>query len=43
MSEETLIAVATDDDRGMNGEISGHFGRCPFYVLVEASGDTVTG
>lgn len=43
MPEETLIAVATDDDRGMNGEVSGHFGRCPFYVLVEANGDTVTG
>ncbi len=43
MSEERLIAVAAEDDRGLDGEVSGHFGRCPFYVLVEANGDTVSG
>ncbi len=43
MSEERLIAVATEDDRGLEGEVSGHFGRCPYYVLVEANGGTVIG
>jgi predicted Fe-Mo cluster-binding NifX family protein len=41
MSEERTIAIASEDDRGLDGEVSGHFGRCPYYVLVEANGDTV--
>jgi predicted Fe-Mo cluster-binding NifX family protein len=43
MSEERLIAVAADDDRGLGGQVSAHFGRCPYYVLVEANGGTVAG
>ena len=43
MSEERLIAVASEDDRGLSGKVSGHFGRCPYYVLVEANGGTVAG
>jgi len=42
MSEERVIVVATDDAYGFDGELSAHFfGRCPYYVLVEASDDTV--
>lgn len=29
------VAVAADDDQGLVGEVSAHFGRCPFYLLVE--------
>jgi len=29
------IAVATEDNRGLEAVISQHFGRCPFYVLVD--------
>jgi predicted Fe-Mo cluster-binding NifX family protein len=43
MSEEILIAVAAEDDRGLDGEVGAHFGRCPYYVLVEANGSTVAG
>jgi predicted Fe-Mo cluster-binding NifX family protein len=43
MSEERLIAVAAEDDRGLDGEIGAHFGRCPYYVLVETDDTTVTG
>jgi predicted Fe-Mo cluster-binding NifX family protein len=43
MSEERLIAVASEDDRGLGGKVSAHFGRCPYYVLVEANRGTVTG
>ena len=43
MSEERVIAVAAEDDRGLDGEVSAHFGRCPYYVLVEANGNTVAG
>ncbi|MBE9591979.1 MAG: dinitrogenase iron-molybdenum cofactor, partial [Proteobacteria bacterium] len=29
------IALATDDDRGLESVLSHHFGRCPFYVVVD--------
>jgi predicted Fe-Mo cluster-binding NifX family protein len=29
------IAIPTMDPRGMDSEISEHFGRAPFYVLVD--------
>jgi predicted Fe-Mo cluster-binding NifX family protein len=43
MSETRTIAVASDDDRGLDAQVSAHFGRCPYYVLVEADGETVSG
>lgn len=30
-----LIAIASEDDRGLKGTVSAHFGRCPHYTLVE--------
>ena len=35
MSEKRLVAVAADDDRGLESEVSHHFGRCPYYVIAE--------
>ena len=29
------IALACEDNQGLNGQISQHFGRCPYYLLVE--------
>ena len=29
------IAFSSDTDQGTDSPISGHFGRCPFYVLVD--------
>lgn len=29
------IVVAAEDSRGLDGEVSAHFGRCPYYVVVE--------
>ena len=29
------IALATEDNQGFNGQISQHFGRCPYYLIVE--------
>ena len=43
MSEEKLVAIAAEDSRGLDGEVSAHFGRCPFYVLVKANGDAEIG
>jgi predicted Fe-Mo cluster-binding NifX family protein len=42
MSEERLIVVAAEDASGFDGEVSGHFGRCPFFLLAEAAGKMVT-
>ncbi|MCK4595113.1 NifB/NifX family molybdenum-iron cluster-binding protein [bacterium] len=35
MSIKRLIAIAAEDDLGLEGQVSAHFGRCPNYVLVE--------
>ena len=43
MPKERLIAVAAEDDLGLDGEVSAHFGRCPFYLLAEVKDDTITG
>ena len=29
------IAVATEDNRGLEAALSQHFGRCPYYILVD--------
>jgi predicted Fe-Mo cluster-binding NifX family protein len=42
MSEERLIVVAAEDACGFDGKISAHLGRCPFFLLAEANGSTVT-
>jgi predicted Fe-Mo cluster-binding NifX family protein len=43
VSEKRTIAIAAEDDRGLIGQVSGHFGRCPYYVLAEVNGDAVIG
>jgi predicted Fe-Mo cluster-binding NifX family protein len=30
------IAIASEDNKGLEGTVSAHFGRCPYYVLVDA-------
>lgn len=37
-----LIAIPSLDDNGLESTLSPHFGRCPFFVLVELDG-TETG
>ena len=29
------IALACEDNQGLDGQISQHFGRCPYYLLVD--------
>jgi len=38
MSEERLIAIAAEDSRGFEGQVSVHFGHCPYFVLAEVNG-----
>jgi predicted Fe-Mo cluster-binding NifX family protein len=37
------IALACDDGSGLEALLSAHFGRCPFYVLVDVSEDGILG
>lgn len=33
-----VVAVAAEDDVGIEGQVSAYFGRCPFYVVAEVEG-----
>ena len=35
------IAVACEDNQGLDGQISQHFGRCPYYLIVDVEGDEI--
>jgi len=36
------IALAVEDTGGLDAVISQHFGRCPYYTLVEVNEDEIT-
>jgi predicted Fe-Mo cluster-binding NifX family protein len=35
------IALACEDNQGLNGQISQHFGRCPYYLILDIEGDEI--
>jgi predicted Fe-Mo cluster-binding NifX family protein len=35
------IAIATDNNNGLDSLVSPHFGRCPCYILVDVEGQEV--
>jgi len=37
------IALASEDGSGLQGSLSAHFGRCPFYTFVNVEGDQILG
>jgi predicted Fe-Mo cluster-binding NifX family protein len=37
------IALASEDSSGLEGSLSAHFGRCPFYTFVNAERDQILG
>ena len=36
------IAISADDGNGLDSVVSPHFGRCPYFVLVDLEGQEVT-
>ncbi len=41
MTNPKLIAIAAEDNQGLAGEVSAHFGRCPAYVLAQVAGGRI--
>ncbi len=42
MEKVTRVAVSADDGTGLGSIVSPHFGRCPYYVLVDLDDREVT-
>ena len=36
-----LIAVSADTNQGLDSQVAHHFGRCPFFALVEVEGKEI--
>jgi predicted Fe-Mo cluster-binding NifX family protein len=36
------VAVSADNNNGLDSVVSPHFGRCPYYVLVDLNGREVS-
>jgi predicted Fe-Mo cluster-binding NifX family protein len=36
------VAISADDSNGLDSVVSPHFGRCPYYVLVDLDGQEVS-
>jgi len=35
------IGIAVESNKGLEAEVSGHFGRCPYYVILEVEGEKI--
>ncbi len=35
------IAISTETDAGLDAPVAGHFGRCPFFTMVDLEGEQV--
>lgn len=35
------IAVSTETNAGLDAPVAGHFGRCPFFTLIDLEGDQI--
>ena len=38
MESEMRVAVSADDRNGLDSVVSPHFGRCPYFILVDLDG-----
>jgi predicted Fe-Mo cluster-binding NifX family protein len=39
----TRIALSVGTDQGLDAPISAHFGRCPYFTVVEVEGQDIVG
>lgn len=37
------VAIAAEDNKGLDGSVSHHFGRCPYFLLVDVEDGKVVG
>jgi predicted Fe-Mo cluster-binding NifX family protein len=37
------IAISAANNNGLDSSVSEHFGRCPYFIIVEVEGQEVTG
>jgi len=37
------IAVSADENKGLESAVGPHFGRCPYFVLVDVEGQQIQG
>jgi len=37
-----IIAITSEENKGLESLIGNHFGRCPFYIIVEVENEEVT-
>jgi len=35
------IAIASESDEGLEGKVAEHFGRCPYYTIVQVEGGAI--
>ena len=35
------IGITTNDDRGLDSEVSAHFGQCKYFCVVELNGNKI--
>jgi predicted Fe-Mo cluster-binding NifX family protein len=35
------IALACEDNQGLDSQISQHFGRCPYYLILDVDGEEI--
>ena len=42
MQHTKRVAISADDSNGLDSVVSPHFGRCPYYVLVDLDGRQVS-
>lgn len=36
------IVVSAEENRGLESQVSHHFGRCPYFVMAEVDGEEIT-
>jgi predicted Fe-Mo cluster-binding NifX family protein len=37
------IAISAENENGLDSPVSQHFGRCPYFTLVDVEGQEITG